>query len=73
MYCNYNLFMQNLNTVIGQLEQSNNESDKKVLDTLRKTFDALKSSSELNQNEAQKFFNILSFSIGNAIILVNNK
>ena len=73
MYCNYSLLMQNLNNIIDQLEQSNNESDKKILDTFRKTLEALKSASELNQNETQRFFNILSFSMCNAIVLTNNK
>ena len=73
MYCNYSLLMQNLNNIINQLEQSNNESDKKILDTFRKTLDALKSASKLNQNETPRFFNILSFYMCNAIVLTNNK
>ena len=73
MYCNYSLLMQNLNNIINQLEQSNNESDKKILDTLRKIIDALKSASELNQNEIQAFLDILLFSMSNAIALANIK
>lgn len=71
MYYHYNLFMQSLNNLVKQLEQSNNESDKKILDTLKKTIDALKSVSELNQNETQAFLNLLSFSIGSSVILTN--
>ncbi len=72
MYYNYNLFMQSLDNLVKQLEQSNNESDKKILDTLKKTIDALKSVSELNQNETQAFLNLLSFSVGSSVVLTNN-
>lgn len=73
MYYNYNLFMQSLDNLVKQLEQSNNESDKKILDTLKKTIDALKSVSELNQNETQAFLNLLSFSVGSSVVLTNNQ
>ena len=73
MYYNYNLFMQSLNNLVKQLEQSNNQSDKKILDTLKKTIDALKSVSELNQNETQAFLNLLSFSVGSSVVLTNNQ
>lgn len=73
MYYNYNLFMQSLDNLVKQLEKSNNESDKKILDTLKKTIDALKSVSELNQNETQAFLNLLSFSVGTSVVLTNNQ
>lgn len=73
MYYNYNLFMQSLENIVKQLEQNNNESDKKILDTLKKTIDALKSVSELNQNETQAFLNLLSFSVGSSVVLTNNQ
>lgn len=73
MYYNYNLFMQSLDNLVKQLEQSNNESDKKILDTLKKTIDALKSVSKLNQNETQAFLNLLSFSVGSSVVLTNNQ
>lgn len=73
MYYNYNLFMQSLDNLVKQLEKSNNESDKKILDTLKKTIDALKSVSELNQNETQAFLNLLSFSVGSSVVLTNNQ
>ncbi len=73
MYYNYNLLMQSLDNLVKQFEQSNNESDKKILDTLKKTMDALKSVSELNQNETQAFLNLLSFSVGSSIVLTNNQ
>lgn len=73
MYYNYNLFIQSLDNLVKQLEQSNNESDKKILDTLKKTMDALKSVSELSQNETQAFLNLLSFSVGSSVVLTNNQ
>lgn len=71
MYYNYDLLMNSLDVLVKQLEQSNDESDKKILESLKKTIDAFKSVSKLNKNETQAFLNLLSFSVGSSVVLTN--